>query len=119
MLALRGPSFLLGTLALSLLIATGGCSGGKDSADAVVTTITPTGNNASPQAFISPSRVRALEQLPTEEAASTARDLGWQTIVIAPLADKGTGPDKPAIYQSNTVGLYETNGQVIEAWSGG
>ena len=77
-----------------------------------------------PNGFNSPTRINGFEGLSIEEAQSRAVEAGWEFIEVRSLDFDETASDSEsagrlADYLETMLGLYEEDGVVIEAWSGG
>ena len=96
----------------------------QTTAAAVATTDAPAIGIQGPNGFNSPTRINGFEGLSIEEAQSRAVEAGWEFIEVRSLDFDETDSDsesagRPADYLETMLGLYEEDGVVIEAWSGG
>ena len=89
----------------------------QTTAAAVATTDAPAIGIQGPNAFNSPTRINGFAGLSIEEAKSRAVEEGWEFIEVRDI-DFVT-PELPADYLESLLGLYEEDGVVVEAWSGG
>ena len=106
-----------------LAVVAAGCGSDQSASEAideaVVTTLiaAPIDATGEPSEYRSPTRTSVLEGIPSEAAEAAALTAGWERVLILNIDEPK--PDRPSDYYWQLMRLYERDGIVQEAWTGG